>query len=139
VGKFETFEGTLDGARAAALIAGFSQNPTFSFVELPKFTFSFDFPLSGVLKNLGMRDAFDPVVADFSGIDGARDLFIDDVLHKAFIDVNEAGTEAAAATGVIIGITTVPGITITINQPFIFLIHDNDTGAILFIGRVLQP
>jgi serpin B len=78
-------------------------------------------------------------VAAEAGIDGARDLFIDNVLHEAFISVNEAGTEAAAAIGVIIGTAAAPGITITIHWPFIFLIHDNATGAILFIGRVLQP
>jgi len=98
-----------------ALIAGFPQNQAFSIVELPKFTFSFDFPLNGVLKTwaCSMRSTRD---GDFSDIDGARDLVHRRWLHKAFIGVNEAGTEAAAATSVIIGITARSGDTITINR-----------------------
>ncbi len=90
---------------------------------------------------MGMKDAFNPVVADFSGMDGTRDLCIGDVLHKAFVSVDEAGTEAAAATAVImIGTGMPPTPTeLTLDHPFIFLIRDIETGAILFVGRVLNP
>jgi len=69
------------------------------------------------------------------------DLFIHDVIHKAFVLVDEAGTEAAAATAVIIGITAIPDepVQVTVDRPFIFLIRDIETGAILFVGRVVNP
>jgi serpin B len=72
---------------------------------------------------------------------GTRDLCISAVLHKAFVSVDEAGTEAAAATAVIVGETAVPGQSaeVTVNRPFIFLIRDIETGSILFVGRVLNP
>jgi serpin B len=80
-------------------------------------------------------------MADLSGMDGKHDLYIQDVIHKAFIAVTEAGTEAAAATAVIIGITSAPlsPVYFNVDRPFIFLIRDNPTGAILFVGRVLNP
>ena len=79
--------------------------------------------------------------ADFSGMTGNRDLFIDEVIHKSFVSVDEAGTEAAAATAVIMKLTAIPGmpVNVTIDRPFIFLIRDIETGAILFVGRVLNP
>jgi serpin B len=79
--------------------------------------------------------------ADFSGMTGSPDLCISEVLHKAFVSVDEAGTEAAAATAVIMRETAVPAepVEMTMNRPFIFLIRDIDTGAILFVGRVLDP
>ena len=79
--------------------------------------------------------------ADFSGMTGNRDLFIDDVLHKAFVSVDEAGTEAAAATAVIMTLTAVPAppVVVTVDRPFIFLIRDIETGTILFVGRVVNP
>jgi serpin B len=74
-------------------------------------------------------------------MDGKRDLFIQDVLHKAFVSVDEAGTEAAAASAVIVGVTSVPAnpVEVEINRPFIFLIRDIATGTVLFVGRVLNP
>jgi len=80
--------------------------------------------------------------ADLSGIDGTKDLRIDAVLHKAFVQVNEEGTEAAAATAVVIGVKAVPASPIPIfkaDHPFIFLIRENKTGTMLFIGRVINP
>ena len=87
-----------------------------------------------------MGVAFTPS-ADFSGMNGRRDLMIQDVLHQAFIKVNEAGTEAAAATAVIVGETGIPpqGPDINLDRPFIYLIQDRPTGQILFVGRVVDP
>jgi serpin B len=92
------------------------------------------------LTELGMTDAFTGA-ADFSGIDGTRDLLISDVLHKAWVSVDEAGTEAAATTAVIISLIATPGppVVLTINRPFLFVIRDMPTGTILFVGRVLNP
>ena len=93
-----------------------------------------------MLKDLGMPDAFTPA-ADFSGMDGFIWLYIGYVLHKAFIDVNEEGTEAAAATAVIMKGRSLPAspVVVRADHPFIFLIRDNDTGSILFMGRVTDP
>ena len=87
-----------------------------------------------------MTDAFDSSRADFSGIDGARDLSVDKVIHKAVIAVDEQGTTAAAATGTSVGIVLVlPGQPFVVDQPFLFFIRHNPTGAILFQGRVVDP
>ncbi len=108
-------------------------------LALPKFTFNTGPDMGSTLKTLGMTDAFDPSKADFSGIDGSRDLAIDAVVQKAFISVSEKGTEAAAATGVIIKTTIFPGsaLPLTVANPFIFLIRDRQTGLILFMGKVV--
>ena len=113
-------------------------------VSVPKFKMTSQFGLAGVLKSMGMTDAFSPVpgVADFSGINGKRDLFISAVIHKAYVDVNEEGTEAAAATGVVMGITSVRPREIPVfraDHPFVFLIRDNHSGSVLFIGRMMNP
>jgi len=109
---------------------------------MPKFTFESSFSLSEALITMGMTDAFNPDVADFSGMADA-DLFIQEALHKAFIAVDENGTEAAAATAVIIGVTSAPmpvePIVVNIDKPFLFYIQDAETGEILFMGRVLNP
>lgn len=87
---------------------------------------------------MGMPDAFTPFVADFSGLDGTHDLYLSHVVHKAFVAVDEMGTEAAAASGVVAEIVSLP-IYVTLDRPFIFVIRDLETDAILFIGRVLNP
>ena len=80
------------------------------------------------------------VYADFSGMDGARNLMITDVVHKAFIEVNEEGTEAAAATGVVVGATSIGETKIfTADHPFIFIIQEKATGNILFMGKMENP
>ena len=110
-------------------------------VSIPKFKMTSQFGLAGVLKSMGMRDAF-TAKADFSAINGRRDLFISAVIHKAHVDVNEEGTEAAAATGVIMGVTAIKPREIPIfraDHPFLFLILDNHSGSILFIGRAINP
>jgi len=111
-------------------------------VAIPKFTMTSQFSLASVLKSMGMTDAFTPDAADFSGMNGRRDLFISAVIHKAYVEVNEEGTEAAAATGVVVGVTSVmptqPPV-FRADRPFLFLIRDNRTAGILFIGRVTNP
>ena len=89
-----------------------------------------------------MPAAFQGGEADFSGIDGNKDLFISEVFHKAYVDVNEEGTEAAASTAVVMGqraISLVHTPTFRADHPFLFVIRDQDTGAILFMGRVADP
>ena len=110
-------------------------------VFFPKFKMTSEFGLSDVLSSMGMADAFSPNKADFSGMTGNRDLFISAVLHKAYVDVNEEGTEAAAATGVVMKLTSVgPAVPVfRADHPFIFLIRDKVSGSILFIGRVMDP
>jgi serpin B len=110
-------------------------------VSVPKFKMTSQFGLADVLRSMGMSDAFSEK-ADFSGINGRKDLLISAVVHKAYVDVYEEGTEAAAATGVVVGLTAVgPGQTpvFRADHPFLFLIRDNKTGGILFIGRVMNP
>jgi len=109
-------------------------------VYIPKFTFDSKYFLNENLQEMGMPLAFLPDAADFSGIDGTKDLFIQLVVHQAFVDVNEEGTEAAAATGIGLGITSIPQIVVfRADHPFIFLIQERETGNILFIGRVVNP
>jgi len=111
-------------------------------VSVPKFKMTSQFSLASVLISMGMADAFSAPVADFSGITGSRDLFISAVIHKAYVDVNEEGTEAAAATGVTMRLTSAgPSQTpvFRADHPFLFLIRDNHSGSILFIGRLTNP
>jgi serpin B len=112
-------------------------------LSLPKFNFSSQFELGKILPEMGMKSAFSNH-ADFSGINGKRELKIDQVIHKAFIEVSEKGTEAAAATLVSIAeIASIPEkgkiIRFNANHPFIFLIMDNTTGQILFCGVINCP
>ena len=106
-------------------------------VFLPKFSLNTKYYLPDFLQKMGMPTAFSPN-ADFSGIDGpGSQLFLSDVIHQAFVDVNEEGTEAAAATG--IEITYGAPLKFRVDRPFIFLIQENETGNILFFGRVVDP
>jgi serpin B len=109
-------------------------------LEMPKFKYESKFQLKDTLSQMGMPEAFDPGNADFSGMTGTRELVIEEAYHKGFISVDEKGTEAAAATGVVIALTGVgTPLTITIDRPFIYLIRDVQTNTILFIGRVINP
>lgn len=106
---------------------------------MPVFKMSGKFMLGGTLASMGMTDAFGSN-ADFSGMDGSKSLFISDVIHQAFIDVNEEGTEAAAATAVVMAKSIPPPPpTFRADHPFIFLIRDNHSGSILFLGRLVNP
>lgn len=104
-------------------------------LSLPKFSFSSDVALDETLQRLGIRSAYGD--ADFSGMTGEPGLFLDTVQHEAFIEVDEEGTEAHAATGAAMAVSHGP--TITIDRPFVFVIRDRPTGAILFVGRVTDP
>lgn len=120
------------------------KTPTSTAVTLPKFTFSSDFMLADKLKAMGMTDAFDPEKADFSGMTSQGKLFISAVIHKAFVAVDEDGTEAAAATAVIMAGKGIAGNpeqpkVFKADHPFIFLIRHNYTGEILFLGRLVNP
>jgi serpin B len=138
--------GTFDGFLAAltpAVVDDLARSLTVKDINLllPKFTFDTTADLSAMLQSLGMSDAFHRGSADFSGIDGLRDISVGAVLHKAFIAVDENGTEAAAATAVGLSTTTIsdpaPPLLLTIDHPFIFLIRDRQTGLILFMGKVV--
>ena len=110
-------------------------------VGFPKFKVTSEFLLNEVLEAMGMPDAFDERKADFSGMrETARreGLYIQAVVHKAFVKVNEEGTEAAAATAVVMGLRGLPP-SFVADRPFLFLIRDNRTGAVLFLGRVANP
>lgn len=111
-------------------------------VYLPRFTAQFGLKLNQAMITLGMADAFDPTRADFSGMNGQRDLYISAAFHKAFVEVNEEGTEAAAATGVVVATRAAlpkPTPVFRADHPFVFLIRHNATGAILFLGRLSDP
>ena len=147
-GRFEEIESSMDATRAGQILEGIG--PVEGSVELtmPKFEFDSGFKLAETLKAMGMPNALDDEASEFQGMDGqsclAGDLpclFISDVIHKAFVSVDEKGTEAAAATAVIVEqavtkVARLPTIPVVVDRPFIFLIRDEETGAILFVGSV---
>ncbi len=138
-GGFEAFDGSLDAARLAEIEAGLSHQQV--ALSMPRFEFDSQFSLSEALASLGMEVAFTDA-ADFSGMTGGPDLLISEVLHKAFVSVDEEGTEAAAATAVVMNLTSAPAgdpVQMTIDRPFVFFIRDVETGTVLFLGRVLDP
>ena len=137
-GEFEAFEGSLDAERVHGIVKDLAYRQV--ALAMPKFEFESDFGLADALAAMGMPDAFTEA-ADFSGMTGSRDLFIADVIHKAFVSVDEAGTEAAAATAVVMAELAMPEepVEITVDRPFVFLIRDIETGAVLFVGRVVNP
>jgi serpin B len=140
VGQFESFERSLDAQRVDDILGQLQSQDVMLF--LPKFEFSSEYALGDTLAAMGMPDAFDPQNADFSAMYDASQahetLYISQVVHKAFVAVDEIGTEAAAATGVVVGITSMPR-EVRIDRPFIFVIYDQETNTVLFVGRVLDP
>lgn len=138
-GQFASFEDHLDTEQLAAIVGALDWQEV--HVRMPRFTFESALSLKDSLSALGMAAPF-TVEADFSGINGWRELFISDVLHKSFVKVDEAGTEAAAATAVIMdaGAAAIDEpIRLNVDRPFILLIRDEPTNTILFAGRVLDP
>ncbi|HEU0297551.1 MAG TPA: serpin family protein, partial [Anaerolineales bacterium] len=138
-GNFEALESSLNSDLFNETINGLQ--PASMMLSLPKFTFESSFNFSDTLKSMGMVDAFAADKADFTAMTAENDLFISNVIHKAFVAVDEEGTEAAAATAVIVDVTSaiMYDVTLTIDRPFIFIIRDKISGQILFIGRVLDP
>jgi len=131
----------LESALSADKLAEWNQNlrETVLDVYIPKFTFETKYSLSDTLSAMGMPAAFS-MNADFSGMDGSQMLYISSVVHQAFVEVNEEGTEAAAATGVVMTLkAAAPGNVFRADHPFIFLIQERSTGNILFLGRVVDP
>lgn len=136
-GTFDAFESALTTDSLAAILANAQQMGGDLF--MPRFKFSTAKSLSDTLTALGMSDAFDPATADLSGIDGAKDLYVQAVVHQADIAVDEKGTTAAAATGVVVGTTSVALNSLSVDRPFLFFIVHRPTGALLFAGRVVDP
>ncbi len=130
------FEAALDGEAFAALVDGLEEHQV--GLALPEFGLETKVDLATVLGAMGMPDAFDVRLADFSGMTAADRLFIKAVIHQANIDVDEAGSEAAAATAVVIDRVSA-GIEFRVDRPFLFALRDVPTGAILFLGRVVEP
>jgi serpin B len=137
-GNFQDFEEELQADQVSDIISDLQ--PAAVALTMPKFEFDSEFSLTDTLAAMGMPVAFSGA-ADFSGMTGSADLSITEVIHKAFVSLDEAGTEAAAATAVIMDESETPGepTEVTIDRPFIFLIRDIETGAILFVGRVVNP
>jgi serpin B len=140
--QFAAFEAGLSADRAAAIVAALQ--PADVELYLPRFKFDTSLSLAQTLAALGMPDAFDPSRADFTGATGQRDLYISHVVHKAYVAVDEQGTEAAAASGMVMGVTSAQlnppqPIVVRADHPFIFLIRDQQTGTMLFVGRVMDP
>jgi serpin B len=139
-GALATVEGGLAGGlidQAAAALA-----PTDVVLELPKWEIETRVELSDVLTALGMPTAFTEA-ADFSGMTADEALLIAFVIHQANITVDEAGTEAAAATAVGMDVTSAPiepePVLVTVDRPFLYALRDRETGAVLFLGRVTTP
>jgi serpin B len=137
-GQFKAFEEGLQADRVSDIIDSLQLAEV--ALTMPQFEFDSEFSLKDTLADMGMPVAFSDA-ADFSGMTGKRDLYIAEVVHKAFVAVDEAGTEAAAATAVPMELTAMPDppVEVTLDHPFIFLIRDIETGAILFVGRVVNP
>lgn len=135
-GRFDAVSAEL-GATFDAARAGLANRLV--TLSMPKLEFRSKPEIVAPLEALGMHDAFTSA-ADFSGINGARDLVITDIIHEAFVAIDENGTEAAAATAVVIGRVSAPEpATLTLDRPFFFFVYDEPTGTVLFMGRWLGP
>jgi serpin B len=138
-GSFADFENSLTAESILSIVSSLDNRKL--NLTMPRFKFEYKTGLKEILPDMGMTDAFSSA-ADFSGMTGVEALFIADVLHKAWVSVDEKGTEAAAATAVMMAGSAPPKdepFDFTIDRPFIFLIMDNITDSILFIGRVVNP
>jgi serpin B len=136
-GTLDAFEASLTADKLTTILDGMTEHGT--TITLPRFKIDASLSLADKLGALGMPVAFTDM-ADFSGIDGKKDLLLSDVVHKAYVQVNEAGTEAAAATGAVVTTTSAPPpAEIHLDHAYLFLIRDSKTGTILFLGRVEDP
>jgi serine protease inhibitor len=136
-GTLDAFEASLTPDKLTTIASGMSEHGV--TITLPRFKIESTLSLGDQLAKLGMPIALSDM-ADFSGMDGKTDLLLSGVVHKAFVDVGETGTEAAAATGAVVGTTSVPPLAeIHLDHSYLFLIRDNATRTILFLGRVEDP
>ena len=134
-GMFRAFQDSLSGEKVSSILMALEEQTI--TVTMPKFEYASGFRLREALESLGMESPFSSS-ANFSGM--SKDtLYIGEVFHKAFVHVDERGTEAAAATGTTMSRSLVRNISITVDRPFIFFIRDEESGAILFVGRVVSP
>ncbi|MCP3973325.1 MAG: serpin family protein [bacterium] len=138
-GRFGEIEAALSASRLDEIAAELSGTPV--DLRFPKFEFRTQTGLLPALVALGLNEAVDPSRADFSGMTMEEKLFIADVIHEAFIAVDEEGTEAAAATAVVMAASAAPSepVQLTVDRPFMFQIKDATTGSVLFFGRVMDP
>jgi serpin B len=137
-GSFQDFEASLTTDKYQDMVSALKSERV--ILSVPKFKFEAELGLKAALMGMGMQDAFTENVADLSGMDGTHLLYLSDAFHKAFIAVDEKGTEAAAATAVLAVPASMPvGKDMQINRPFLFFIRDVPSGMVLFMGRVLDP
>jgi serpin B len=135
-------EQRLDGEALAGLVAESRPSGAGVVLTMPRWDFRTQVRLADVLAGLGMPSAFDPARADFSAMTDEAELFLTHVLHEATITVDEDGTEAAAATAVVAGVTSAPlepPVEVVLDRPFLFVVHDLATATPLFVGRVADP
>jgi serpin B len=136
-GALSSFEERLSVERLQAILGELKESDL--ILRLPKFMYqSQSVSLRQAFTRLGMADAFIPGTADFSGMDGTRNLYLHDVYHKAIVRVDENGTEAAAATGMVLEAVSAPP-EMLVDRPFVFVIREDVTGALLFVGRIVNP
>lgn len=137
-GNFQAFEDGFSQEILDTVVSEMLYTPV--QLTFPKFEFETEISLAKTLAAMGMPEAFSGA-ADFSGMTGDKDLFISDVFHKAYVGVDEKGTEAAAATAVMMRLTAAPEnpIELTVDRPFMFAIRDHQTNSVLFMGRVVSP
>ena len=142
-GQFDAIQAQLDSAFFDTTRQAIGYRPV--LLHMPRFEFETDISLSSLLQNMGMTDVFDPDAANLTGMFDpsatGENLFVTAALHRAYIGVDEAGTEAAAATAILMGTTSLPPepVEVKLDRPFIYAIYDRQTGAILFLGQVMNP
>ena len=138
-GRFGEIEAGLSASRLDEIAAELSSTPV--DLRFPKFEFRTQAGLLPALVALGLNEAVDPSRADFSRMTTEEKLFVAAVIHEAFIAVDEEGTEAAAATAVVMAASAAPSepVQLTVDRPFMFQIKDATTGSVLFFGRVMDP
>jgi serpin B len=134
-GRFTEFEDSFNREKLEEIISSYNYGPVHFF--MPKFTYRFHVQLRDALLKLGLDRVFSN--ADLSGMLDASDTYVRNVIHEAFIAVDEKGTEAAAATAIGVDLAGGELLELTIDRPFLYVIRDYPTGTILFIGRVLNP
>lgn len=140
-GNYEEIEAELSTEFLDSAVEQLSEESDVA-LAMPRFEFRSELELEAPLRALGMVDAFDPDAADLTGINrDAREqgLHISDVFHDAVVKVDEKGTEAAAATGAVVGVVSAPASSVTVDRPFLFAIRARESGAILFLGRLIEP